>query len=185
MNDALDIHISACNLIVLLRRGQQGAGRNSFDKMTVLSYTGIGWKTPEISPPDRPMAAIEWEKVCNIAMMRRIHHQNKMDLTFALEMLRIVDELLADPSIKSMILTSGEAEFFPWVLTWIGSWKTRFVSPGFFNKGRNIFGELKRRMNQQIISVMETEDGPLLESLSLFTKEQKIIRTAQAFPLSR
>lgn len=131
------------------------------------------------------MAAIEWEKVCNINLMRRIHHQNKMDLTFALEMLRIVDELLSDPSIKSMILTSGEAEFLSMGVDvdWLMEDALRFART--FDKGRNIFGELKRRMNQQIISVMETEDGPLIESLSVFTKEQKIIRTAQAFPLSR
>lgn len=40
-----------------------------------------------------------------------------------------------------------------------------------FDKGRKIFGELKKRMNQHIITVMETQDRPLLESLSLFVKD--------------
>lgn len=42
---------------------------------------------------------------------------------------------------------------------------------GTFDKGRKIFGELKKRMNQHIVTVMETEDQPLLESLSLFVKD--------------
>lgn len=37
-----------------------------------------------------------------------------------------------------------------------------------FDKGRNVFGELKRRMSQHIITVMENEDRPLLDELALF-----------------
>lgn len=41
---------------------------------------------------------------------------------------------------------------------------------GTFDEGRKIFGELKKRMNQHIITVMETQDRPLLDSLTLFVK---------------
>lgn len=37
-----------------------------------------------------------------------------------------------------------------------------------FNKGRNIFKELKKRMHRGIITEMETGDAPLIESLELF-----------------
>lgn len=36
-----------------------------------------------------------------------------------------------------------------------------------FNKGRGIFGEHKRRMHKEILATMETEDRPLIESLTL------------------
>jgi enoyl-CoA hydratase/carnithine racemase len=240
------------------------------------------------------MAIIEWEKVNNAALVSMTNNKNRMDLTFAEEMLRIFDEVLADASVKSMVLTSSDAKFFsmgvhvdwleerlrendtssakkflfgmqevfkkillmplpviaainghafgngsiiccacdfrfmrsdrgyfgfpeidlnipflPSMLLWLqrtiphrlfnsmaltGRQVTapelekhgviekackdstelmeealRFA--GTFVKGRKIFGELKRRMNQHIITVMEVEDRPLLEALSLFIKD--------------
>lgn len=240
------------------------------------------------------MALMEWEKAGNTALVRMTNHQNKMDLNFSGEMLRIFDEILADESLKSMVLTSSDEKFFsmgvhvdwlterlrendtasvkkflfdmqevfkkillmpvpviaainghafgngsiiccacdfrfmrsdrgyfgfpevdinipflPSMLLWLpraiphalfnnmaltGRQVTaselerhgviekackdsnelmeealRFA--GTFNKGRKIFGEMKRRMNRHIITVMETEDRPLLDSLTLFVKD--------------
>ncbi|MFO7570630.1 MAG: enoyl-CoA hydratase/isomerase family protein [Smithellaceae bacterium] len=240
------------------------------------------------------MALIEWKKVERTALVTMTNNQNKMDLHFASEMLRIFDEVLADESLKALVLTSSDAKFFsmgvhvdwlmerlrendtasakkflfdmqevfkkillmplpviaainghafgngsiiccacdfrfmrsdrgyfgfpevdinipflPSMLLWIPrviphalfhnmaltgrqvnanelakhgviekackdsqeliDEALRFA--GTFDKGRKIFGELKRRMNQHIIHIMETEDRPLLDSLALFVKE--------------
>ena len=40
------------------------------------------------------------------------NNQNKMDLSFAEEMLRIFDDVLADESLKSLVLISSDAKFF-------------------------------------------------------------------------
>jgi len=237
------------------------------------------------------MPLLEWEKTGNTAIVRMIHHENKMDLTFAQEMLRIFEEVLADASVKAMVLTSGDEKFFSmgvhveWLeqrlrekdtaaakefllgmqaifkqillmpipviaainghafgngaiiccacdfrfmrsdrgyfgfpevdlnipfLPSMFLWLQRAVPhplfhrmvlsgqrvnalelekygviekackdgdalmaealafAGRFDKGRKIFGELKRRMHQRIIDVMETQDRQLIDSLSLF-----------------
>lgn len=240
------------------------------------------------------MTLIELEKAGKTALVKMTNHQNKMDLNFAEEMLRIFDEVLADPSLKSLVLTSSDAKYFSMGvhLDWLNGrlhendtasakkflfgmqevfkkillmpipviaainghafgngsiiccacdfrfmrsdrgyfgfpevdinipflpsmllWLRRAIPhplfnnmalsgrqvnaselaqhgviekackdsqdlmeealrfAGTFDKGRHIFGELKRRMNQHIIDVMETEDRPLLDSLTLFVKE--------------
>lgn len=237
------------------------------------------------------MAIIEWDKVDNTALVKMTNHENKMDLTFAEELLRIFEEVLADASIKAMVLTSSDEKFFSmgvhvgWLegrlrekdtasakeflfgmqavfkqillmpipviaainghafgngsiiccacdFRFMRSDKGYFGFPevdlnipflpsmflwlqraiphplfhrmaltgqrvtaleldkygviekacqdgdalmaealkfaGSFDKGRKIFGELKRRMHQQIIHVMETEDRQLIDSLALF-----------------
>ena len=58
------------------------------------------------------MALMEWEKVDHTALVRMTNNQNKMDLNFAGEMLQIFDEVLADESLKSLVLTSSDAKFF-------------------------------------------------------------------------
>jgi len=240
------------------------------------------------------MAKIEWEKIDNTALVRMVNNKNRMDMTFAQEMLIIFEQVLADESVTSMILTSDDAKFFSmgvhvdWLedrlrendtdsvknflfgmqdvfkqillmpipviaainghaygngsiicgacdFRFMRSDKGYFCFPevdlnipflpsmflwlqraiphplfnsmalsgrpvtapelakyaviekackdsselmeealGFaktFDKGRKIFGELKKRMNQHIVTVMETQDRPLLESLSLFAKD--------------
>ncbi len=237
------------------------------------------------------MALIELEKAGKIAIVKMINQQNKMDIVFAEEMLNILNEVWADASLKSLVLTSNDAKFFSMGVNveWLNErlrendtasakqflfsmqevfkkillmpvpviaainghafgngsiiccacdfrfmrkdrgyfgfpevdinipflpsmllWLRRAIPHALFNnmalsgrqvtaselaehgviekasadsrelmedalcfadtfdKGRQIFGELKRRMNQQIIDVMETEDRPLLEALKLF-----------------
>lgn len=41
-----------------------------------------------------------------------------------------------------------------------------------FNKGRAIVGEIKKRMNKNIIHVMDTEDMPILDSMTLRIEEE-------------
>lgn len=239
------------------------------------------------------MALIEWDKIDTTALVRMVNNENKMDLAFSEEMLQICDAVLADESVKAMVLSSSDAKFFSMGVhvKWLegrlregdtasakkflfnmqdvfkrillmpvpviaainghafgnGSiiccacdfrfmrsdkgyfgfpeidlnipflpsmflWLQRAVPHPLFNnmiltgrrvsalelekhgviekackngkelmtdalnfaetfdKGRPIFGELKRRMNQNIINVMETEDKPLLDALALFAK---------------
>lgn len=58
------------------------------------------------------MPIMEWKKVSSTALVRMTNHENKMDLTFAQEMSRIFDEVLADESVKAMVLTSSDEKFF-------------------------------------------------------------------------
>lgn len=236
------------------------------------------------------MAVIEWEKCNKVALVKMTNNKNSMDLTFAEEILRIFGEVLADESIKSLVLTSNDDKFFslgvhvewlmdrfrendtasikkflfsmqdvfknillmpvpviaainghaygngsvmccacdfrfmrsdrgyfcfpevdvnipflPSMLIWIqrtlpnalfnsmALTGRQVIAPELeqhgviekackdndelmeealrfaetFDKGRKIFGELKRRMNRHIVTVMETEDRPLLDSLSV------------------
>ncbi len=239
------------------------------------------------------MKCIELERTGKTALVKMVNSQNKMDLQFAEDMLKIFDDVLADPSFKSLVLTSSDPKFFSMGVhvDWLNErlrendtasakkflfsmqevfkkillmplpviaainghafgngsilccacdfrfmrkdrgyfgfpevdinipflpsmflWLQRAIPHALFNsmalsgrqvtaselaahgviekackdsaelmaealhfaetfdKGRNIFGELKRRMNQHIIEVMETEDRPLLNALALFVE---------------
>lgn len=58
------------------------------------------------------MAIIEWENKDGVAVVKMNNGGNAHNLTFAQEMVKILDEVLADTSVNSIVLTSTDEKLF-------------------------------------------------------------------------
>ncbi|MFH1155801.1 MAG: enoyl-CoA hydratase/isomerase family protein [Pseudomonadota bacterium] len=58
------------------------------------------------------MAVIEWEKNESVAVVTMTNGANRQNLVFADRMNQVFDEILADPGVHAVILTSGDEKNF-------------------------------------------------------------------------
>ncbi len=54
------------------------------------------------------MAVVEWEKDGTIAIMKMINGENRHNLTFGKDMLKVLNEIEADKEVTAVVLTSGD-----------------------------------------------------------------------------
>lgn len=58
------------------------------------------------------MSVVTWEKEGTVAVVKMTNGENRMDLTFAREMLAALDAARADESVTAIVITSTDEKFF-------------------------------------------------------------------------